>query len=280
MIERARPMLRALGVVIAVWADDLCAQSPYEPLPPLPIGTVLLTLPSPHVPAAGSVEVRFGHRFGAADNDTSETLFGLDAGATVTLGVAWVPRRDLEIGLTRSNVLDTIELAGRYALVQQAPAIPLSLTFRTGVDWRGERNVDDRTSVFVQAMAARRLSSRLEVFLVPTWVTNAGRSAAGNTSVSTFEHVFNVPVGVAFLLGRDLSLVAEVIPPNDDLPDSADVGWSVGGKKAIGGHHFELMVTNSPAVTVDQYGSSSHQGSSLNASDVHVGFNISRRFGR
>lgn len=278
MTDRLPVMVLLIVCTVAVM--PLCAQSDYAPIEPLPLGTVLLTLPSPHVPADGSWEIRFNHRFGAAGDDAGATLLGLDSGANVGFSVAWVPMRDLEVGLTRTNVLDTIELAARYVVVQQAAAIPMSLTLRGGVDWRAERSVEDPTSLFLQAVAARRLSSRTELFLLPTWVTNAGRTAVEGGSAATFDSAFNVPVGIAFLLRRDLSVIAELIPPNGDLRDSADPGWALGAKKAIGGHHFEVVVTNSPATTVDQYVSSSHQGVPLSGSDVHLGFNISRRFGR
>ena len=41
----------------------------------------------------------------------------------------------------------------------------------------------------------------------------------------------------------------------------------------------EILVTNSNATHVDQYVSSTYQGSPLNKSDLHLGFNIERRFG-
>lgn len=267
------------AIALAAVTAPLHAQTEWTPIEPLPLGSVLLSLPSPHVAAAGTTEVRFNHRFGEVDSEG--TLFGLDAGASVGMGIGWVPVRDLQLMLVRTNVLDTIELSAKYVVMQQAPAIPLSLTLRAGADWRTESGVDDESSVFVQGIIGRRFGSRFEVFVLPTWVTNAGRHATEQGSVATFRDAANVPIGAALLVGHGLSLVAEVIPPNEDLPgDDTGFGWAFGVKKAIGGHHFEIVVTNNPGTTVDQYVSSSFLGSPLDEGDVHLGFNIERQFGR
>src|SRR5438270_234830 len=97
-----------------------------------------------------------------------------------------------------------------------------------------------------------------------------------------FNHAFNVPVGIALLIKPALSVVGEVIPKNRDLPNTirADFGWALGLKRAVGGHYFEILLTNNNATHVDQYVTSTYQGSGLNRSDLHLGFNIERRFGK
>jgi hypothetical protein len=54
----------------------------------------------------------------------------------------------------------------------------------------------------------------------------------------------------------------------------------VGLKRAIGGHYFEILITNNNATHVDQYVTSTYMGSPLRHSDLHLGFNIERRFGK
>jgi hypothetical protein len=104
----------------------------------------------------------------------------------------------------------------------------------------------------------------------------------GTTSGALFKHAFNVPLGGAVMLNQGLSVVGELIPVNRDLPSgtSADIGWALGLKRAIGGHYFEILVTNSNATHVDQYVTSTYMGSPLKKGDIHLGFNIERRFGR
>jgi hypothetical protein len=230
--------------------------------------------------------VKFTHRFNQSIDqgslsDRVHTLFGLDSNADVGIGLSWVAYRDLQFSFTRSNVLDDIELAAKYIVVQQAPAIPLSAAVRAGGDVRTEGGLRDRTSVFAQVILSHQFGRRAEVFAIPTYVTNAGRAVTGQTSAALFKNAFNVPVGGAVMFGPAFSVVAEIIPVNRDLPDSIDaqLGWAAGIKRAIGGHYFELLLTNSNATCVDQYVTSTYQGAPLRRGDLHIGFNIERRFG-
>jgi len=282
-------MIRRLWVTLLV----LCALSataqddPYRPMGKLPVGDQLLTLPSSHMAAHGTWEIKFTHRFNQAlsngsFSDQVHSLFGLDTNADVAFGLSYAIRRDLQLSISRSNTNDTFEAAAKYVVLQQASAVPLTFTLRGGVDWRTERDLEDRNSFFAQALVSRRMG-KAELFAMPTFVTNAGRAVTGgDTSGALFEHAFNVPVGATYFVRPPLALVVEIIPPNGDLPDetNGDFGWAVGIKRAIGGHWFELLLTNSQGTTVDQYTSSTFQGAGLDAGEVKLGFNIERRFGR
>ncbi len=281
-------MIRLLLAVVVAVAIPLFAQTdPYRPMGKLPVGDQLLTLPSSHMAAHGAWEIRFSHRFNQslADGSVSDqlhSLFGLDTNADVTFGLSYAIRRDLQLSIARSNTNDTFEAAAKYIVLQQAPAVPLTLSLRGGADWRTERDLEDRNSFFAQAIVSRRIGTKAEIFALPTFVTNAGRAVTGDTSGALFEHAFNVPVGVTYFVRPPLAIVVEIIPPNRDLPDqtNGDLGWSIGIKRALGGHWFELLLTNSQGTTVDQYTTSTFQGAGLDSSEVKLGFNIERRFGR
>jgi len=60
----------------------------------------------------------------------------------------------------------------------------------------------------------------------------------------------------------------------------ADPAWAIGLKQVVGGHYFEVLISNSNATHADQYVTSTYMGSPLKRSDLHLGFNIERRFGR
>ncbi|HEX8170189.1 MAG TPA: DUF5777 family beta-barrel protein [Thermoanaerobaculia bacterium] len=280
-------MIKRLALSLLV-ALPLFAQSdPYRPSPKLPIGDTLLSLPSSHIPSPGIWEVKFTHRFNQSldqgnFSDRVHSLFGLDANADVVFGGSYVMRPNLQLSLIRSNTNDTLEGAAKYVLLQQAPAVPLSLTFRGGVDWRTEKDLGDRTSLFVQAIVSRQLGHKAEVFVIPTFVTNAGRAISGTGSGALFDRAFNVPVGAVVMVRPALGIVAELVPPNGDLSDEmkADLGWAIGIKRAIGGHWFEVLLTNNQSSLTDQFATSTFQGSPLNTGDLHLGFNIERRFGR
>lgn len=281
MLKRLLLLCTLLAATTA-FADD-----PYTPVAPLPIGDLLLTLPASHIPSEGTWEVRFSHRFtqsadAGSGSDRLHSLFGLDGGADVAFGVSYVARRDLQFSILRSNTLDDYELAAKYVVLQQANSVPVTLSVRGGADIRTEKDLDDRTSFFAQAIISRQFGRKAAIYIVPSFATKAGRANVSNRSAALFDHAFNAPVGFVYMLRRPLSLVVEVVPPNTDLPSGsrADLGWSAGIKRAIGGHYFELMVTNSPATLVDQYVTSTYVGAPLDSGNLHIGFNIERRFGR
>jgi len=260
---------------------------PYKPVNKLPLGDWLLTLPSANMPARGTWEVKFTHRFNQSldqgdFSDQVHSLFGLDTNADVVFGMSYAVRRDLQLSLMRSNTNDTLEGAAKYVVLQQAASVPLSLSLRGGADWRSEKNLGDRTSFFAQAIVSHQFGRKAEVFAIPTFATKAGRALTGDSSGALFKHAFNVPVGIAVMVRPALSVVAEITPPNRDLPDevNADLGWALGIKRQFGGHWFEILITNSQSSTADQYVTSTFQGSPLDSGDIHLGFNIERRFGR
>lgn len=259
------------------------AQDASKAVAPLPLGDVLLSLPTSHMPAAGAWESKFTHRFNQSidEGEVFYSLFGLDSGANVGIGLSYTPRRDFQIAVNRSNILDTFEVTAKYLMFQQARAIPFTAALRLGADVRTERDLEDRTSFFAQAIVSRQFGEKLELFAIPTYVTDAGRAISGEATVALFKTAFNVPVGAALRVRRGTSIVAEIIPPNGDLPDefNADVGWALGIKQAVGGHFFEILLTNNNATSADQYTTSTFQGAPFDTGDLRLGFNIERRFG-
>jgi hypothetical protein len=283
MIKRA-----LVACALALVSASLAAQTdPYKPITRLPVGDWILTLPSPSMPARGTWEVRFTHRFNQSldqggFSDQLHSLFGLDTNADVVFGLSYALRHDLQLSLMRSNTNDTLEGAAKFVVLQQAPAMPLNLSLRGGADWRTEKNLGDRTSLFAQAIVSHQFGKKAEVFLLPTIATKAGRAVSGNGSGALFKNAFNIPVGLVWMLRPGFSAVAELVPPNRDLPDTmhADLGWALGVKRQLGGHWFEILITNSQSSSADQYVTSTFQGTPLDSGDIHLGFNIERRFGR
>jgi hypothetical protein len=286
-------MIRALCIAVVFFcalrsAPCALAQDEAPALRPLPVGDILLSLPSNQIAPHGQWEWKFTHRFNqslseGSFSDQLHSLFGLDTNADVVFGASYAMRPNLQVSLMRSNVNDTLEGAAKYVVLRQTEGAPLTLTGRGGVDIRTEKDMQDRTSFFVQAIVSRQFGRKAELFAMPTFATNAGRTVTGDESVALFEHAFNVPVGLVWMLRPGFAAVVEVIPPNSDLPDEmdgSDLGWAVGVKRNIGGHWFEILLTNSQTTLVDQYVTTTFQGSPLDAGSVHLGFNIERRFGR
>lgn len=280
-------MIRNFCILLSAFCLCAQAQNQYTPVTPLPLGDIFLSLPTSHMPLRGTWEVRFTHRFNqsidqGSFSDRIHSLYGLDSNADVGIGLSYVPVRDLQLSFYRSNALDDIELAAKYDVFEQAKAIPFGAAIRAGGDWRTERDLNDRTSEFGQLILTRQFGKRAELSILPTYVTNAGRTVTGTTSTALFKNAFNVPIAAAVMVSQSMSVVGEVVPRNRDLPPNMRGGyfaWAAGLKTVIGGHFFELLLTNSNATHVDQYVTSTYQGSPLHRGDLHLGFNIERRFG-
>src|ERR1041384_3002603 len=139
--------LRFFCLLPSAFCLSLFAQTnAYTPSPQIPLGDNLLSLPTSHIPSTGTWEIKFTHRFNQSvdqgnGSDRLHSLFGLD-----------------------SNALDDIELAAKYVVVQQAPAIPFGAAVRGGGDWRTEKDLKDRTSVFGQLVLSHQFGHKAEVF--------------------------------------------------------------------------------------------------------------------
>lgn len=283
MIKRFAALLSLVFALSAIAQED----GVIRPATPLPLGDWLLSLPNSRIPERGTWEVKFAHRFNQSLSqgsfaDQVHSLFGLDTNADVVFGASYTLRPNMELGVFRSNTNDTLEGSLKYVAMQQSASMPVTLALRGGVDWRTERDLGDRTSLFAQAIVSHQFGRRAEIFLHPTIVTNAGRAVTEDGSGALFDHAFNVPVSAAVRVRGSMFLVAELIPPQADLPDdmNGDLGWSIGIKRAIGLHWFEILLTNNQGTLTDQYVTSTYQGTGFDAGDVRLGFNIERRFGR
>src|SRR5713226_6814239 len=89
----------ALGLLIAATAS---ADDRFTPVTPIPLGDILLSLPTSHIPSEGTWEVKFTHRFNqsvdqGSFSDRVHSLYGLDSNADVGLGLSYAPRRDLQL---------------------------------------------------------------------------------------------------------------------------------------------------------------------------------------
>jgi hypothetical protein len=262
--------LRAMLLLVVLATTPLAAQ--HDPASaPLRLGDYLLNLPTTQTVPEGIWDLRFSHRFAQPMNQGDvHSLWGLDGPADIGIGLAYGLRQDLQLAIFRSDVLDNWELSAKYAIREQTSRFPVALSARGGANVHTEHGIEERNAPFAQLIVARRVNPRLELFAVPTWSMNA----------MAYDSAFNVPFGVAWALRSNLTLVAEVIPENSDAPEELGpgTGWAIGMKRAVGGHFFELLVCSSRATHVDQYTGSVPLGG-IDEGNLHLGFNIGRRFG-
>jgi hypothetical protein len=261
----------AAAALAAAWlgAGAASAQeagaSPWEPIRQDPLGTRLINMPTPLSVGARTVEILFTHRFvQTVDEGDEHTLWGLDSGSDVGIGLAYGFSRNFDVGFFRSSIEEDYELAAKLRLLAQAPRVPFSIALRAGADLLRRDGVEDATRPFVQLAIARQLRPGVNLLVAPSWVRDTPR----------LRDAFNVPVGLTLGPGGAWLLELEYVPENRDLEESV-AAWHVAFSKALGGHIFEITLGNSRATTVDQY----LGGDSVAAfaeDDVRLGFNLVR----
>lgn len=276
----------------------------------LPIeGNVIINLPSVDVPREGTLSVLFTHRFVSAVQNSSpfHDLVSFDNGASIGIGLGYAPIHNLDLSFYRSSEasLDPWEIAGKYQFLSEGP---IGAAIRVGADVRSERDLTDRTSVFVQGIVAYSLGSRVRLTVVPTYVTKVNGVArsynpnftppsfpppndrscvandfGGSTCTGLYRNVFDVPVGLSVALTRSISLHGEIAPRLGRY-DSPGVAWTASIEKSLLRHRFCFTAGNQRQTTVDQYATGLAWGSQYTSDKVngvkgvYLGFNISRQW--
>lgn len=264
-------MIRSLALVAllsatAAAAQETAAPGPYEPVRRDPLGTRLIDLPTPYTVGSRRVEVLFTHRFQQTVQDGDESsLWGLDSGSDVGIGLTWGVTSHLDLALFRSSFQENFEISAKHLVLEQAPRVPVTVGVRAGANLLRREGVEDADRPFAQLLLARRLAPGVTLLLSPSWVRDTPR----------LRDAFNLPVGITFPISRYL-IELEWIPANRDLDESED-GWHIALSRDIGGHIFEIVAGNSRATTVDQYLGGDFAGG-FEAGDVRLGFNLVRDF--
>jgi|CXWL01.1.fsa_nt_gi hypothetical protein len=254
----------------ALRAEEGSAADPWAVAGRDDLGTRLVDAPTPWTVGERKLELLISHRFVAAiDDSDGHTLWGLDSGADVGLGVRWGFTERLDASLYRARFDETYELAAKLQIWDQGAGAPLSAAVQLGVDHVGNDRVVDSTRPFAQLALSRRLAPGWNLLVVPTWVRDTPR----------LENAFNVAIGLTVPLRGRALLEVEVIPAHPEL-DSSQTTWHVALSSRVGGHVFELVLGNSRATTVDQWTGGDFAGG-FDEGDLRLGFNIIRhwRFG-
>jgi hypothetical protein len=252
--------LISLGLTLAAVASS-------QVLPEPQLYDRLVNYPSHLVLPPSTIEVIFTHRFSQTISDSGAgNLWGLDSAADIGLGLGVGFGDNLDAHIYRSSFLKQYELSGKWTAFRQGSAAPLGLAVRVGTDYRAATGITDRWSYFGQVVLARRAAPWVDLFLVPTYVTDT----------PTLTNAFNVGIAASFHLPGVWDIVAEATPANRDVQGSA-VAWSLGLNIRITGHDFLIYLGNSRATVTDMIAGSDIPGG-FKASDVRLGFNLIRRF--
>ena len=229
--------------------------------------------------AKGVLDFKVNHRFGAIDNlnnffglDNANTMIGFDYGIT-----DW-----LMVGFSRSTYEKEYQGFVKAKILRQTENgdMPISLSYYGNTSLQSlpaptlpagqEYHFSNRMFYVNQLLLARKFNQWLSVQLMPTHVHY-------NLVPTTAEpnDIFALGVGGRVKVSNRVSLNAEYYYRFTELNGYSN-SLSIGCDIETGGHVFQLMLTNSTAMTERAF--IGQTVSPWGDGGIHFGFNISRVF--
>lgn len=239
-------------------------------------GLQIVTLQTTKMPAKNEWYFVVSHRFGTVKDGISE-FFGLDA-ATTKIGGVYGATDWLSLSVSRHTLLKVYEGGVKYRLTRQGDGFPFEIAGYNTVDVNSfldeedypKLEFTDRLTYISQLLISHRVSERVSVQVVPSFIHK-------NLYEPTIENdnQFSVGAGGRLKLTKRLSLNMEYVY-NVDKPDFYVNPLSVGLDIETGGHIFQLLFTNSQAMTEGGY--ITNAAGDWGDGDFFFGFNLYRVF--
>jgi plastocyanin len=232
----------------------------------------LIALPTalrvPRFKSAFRVTHRFTQPLNASVGEVADNLFGLDSGAQIGLEYRFGIVKNGEVGIHRTSDR-TIEFFGQYGIVRQTTSRPVDVSVLVSVE--GTNNFRDQYSPALAALVSRTFGERAALYVEPTWVHHANVQPDTAIAGASTDTVM-VGLGGRFRVRPTVSIVTEFSPRLAGFRPGINHG-GVAIEKRLGGHMFQLNVSDSFATTMGQIARGGPE-----STNWHLGFNISRKF--
>lgn len=239
-------------------------------------GLQVITMQSTKMPAKKEFYFVVSHRFGTVKGGISE-FFGFDD-ATTKIGGIYGLTDWLSVSGSRHTLSKVYEASIKYRMARQSAAFPFDIVGYNTLDINSLLKKDDypkiefsdRLTYITQLIVSRKLSERLSLELVPSFIhKNLYNPALEN------DNQFAIGYGGRMKLTKRLSVNLEYAY-NFDKPSFYNNPLSVGLDVETGGHIFQLLFTNSQSMTESGYltGATGDWGKG----DFFFGFNLYRVF--
>jgi len=240
-------------------------------------GTRLINLPTTQTMEKGDVLFRISHRFIPKADSGYDSFYGLNGPAVVLFSLGFGLSDRLGITVGHSNLFHEWEFASSWLAARQghAGAFPLSAALHAGIGWASEKlpgraRLDGKNiKIDLQISLSRQVTRRWSLLVVPSFATRTNHWEADSSGT------FALGLGTRYMFIDDLSVLVEWIPVMSGYKSTQN-GWGLGFEKKIGGHVFQVFVTNTVGMTADQF----IPGGELRFQDFdfRFGFNIFRHF--
>ena len=230
--------------------------------------------------APGVLQMMIAHRFGRLNSGLSD-LFGLDQ-ANMRFGFEYGIAPGLNLGIGRSNIGKTYDASVKWRIFRQKSGpsnFPFTVVAYTSAAMTGVPNDDpdrelsfnNRLSYTSQLLIARKFSNSFSLQLSPTFLhRNLVSTAVENNDV------FSMGIGGRLKINNSLAINAEYYLLTGDIADRFEDSFSIGLDIETGGHVFQLVFSNSVAMSDPLYIAQTRE--LWGDGDIHFGFNLARVF--
>lgn len=239
-------------------------------------GLQIVTLQSTKVPAKKDFYFVVSHRFGSVKDGISE-FFGLD-NATTKIGFIYGLNDWLSLSISRHTLLKVYDGNVKYRIMRQSDKFPLELVGYHSLEMNSSyREKDypklefaDRLTYTNEFLASRKINDAISLQLMAAYV----HKNLYNPEIEN-DNQFAMGAGGRVKISKRLSLNLEYVY-NFDQPDFYVNPLSIGMDIETGGHVFQLIFTNSQAMTESGYLTSA--AGDWGEGDIFFGFNLYRVF--
>lgn len=236
----------------------------------------LVSLQTTKMPAKKEFYFVVSHRFGSV-KDGLDSFFGLDD-ATTKLGGIYGVTDWLSLNFSRHTLNKLYETGLKYRLVRQGKDFPLDIVgysvadINTFLDKKELPGLEfkHRIAFVHQILISRKINENLSLELVPSFV----HKNLYNPIIEK-DKQFSFGGGGRYKISKRLSVNLEYMH-NFDKPDFYTNPLSIGLDVETGGHVFQLLFTNSQAMSESAY--LTNASGQWGKGDFFFGFNLYRIF--
>lgn len=239
-------------------------------------GLQIVTLQSTKMPAKREFYFVVSHRFGSVKGGISN-FFGFDD-ATTKIGGIYGVTNWLSVSASRHTLLKVYEAGLKYRILRQGDQFLFDIvgyntvdvnSFLTREEYPG-LEFSNRLTYINQILVSHKFSESLSMEIVSSFI----HKNIYNPIIES-DNQFSLGVGGRMKMTKRMSLTFEYLN-NFDTPGYYENPLSIGLDVETGGHIFQLIFSNSQAMTESGYLTTA--SGDWRMGDVFFGFNLYRVF--
>ena len=223
-----------------------------------------------------TLEFIIQHRFGTLNSETFD-LLGLYAPSNIRIGLNYVIREDLSIGIgsTKNSKLQDGNVKYTFLKQTRSNSIPVSAALFAEAAYDAREDIFDETtqrlSYFSQLIIARSFNRKLSVQLAPSYSHfNIVDSLVEHSNLGiSFNGRYKFSPQSSIIFSVDKNLTSQDTDVIDPQPNA-----SIGIEVSTSSHAFQMFITTYNSI-INQHNELYNTNDFTNG-DVLIGFNITR----